>query len=355
MRSFRCGTCGQLIFFENSVCLRCSSPLGYEPGRRDLLTLVDGPDGSLLPADGSVGGRWRRCANDATAGCNWLVAADEPPGALCRSCRLTSVRPADDDTPAMAAFVTAEAAKRRLLDQLARLGLPIVDRVADPTDGLTFELLSARNHSVTTGHLGGVVTLDLSESDDAYREFVRQQLGEPYRTVLGHLRHEIGHYFWPHLVVAAGRLDEFRARFGDERRDYQQALATHYEGGRPAGDDAWSGLHVSRYATVHPWEDWAETFAHYLHIRDGLETADRFGVVIDEPARSFASGVGSPPIGEDTSVGPLVDRWLGLTVAMNAMSRSIGRDDLYPFVLSTDVVAKLDFVHRAVAATAART
>ncbi len=348
MRSFRCGTCGQLIFFDNSVCLRCSSPLGYEPVRRELLTLADGPDGLATVDGGQAPQRWRRCGNDVTAGCNWLVPADGQPGSLCRSCRLTSVRPADDDTAAMGAFVTAEAAKRRLLDQLAGLGLPIIDRVTDPDDGLTFELLSARNHSVTTGHQGGVVTLDLSESDDAYREFVRQQLGEPYRTVLGHLRHEIGHYFWPHLVVAAGRLDEFRARFGDERQDYQAALRDHYEGGRPEGDDAWSGLHVSRYATVHPWEDWAETFAHYLHIRDGLETAADFGVVIDEPARSFASGNGLPSVGEHTTVGPLVDRWLGLTVAMNAMSRSIGRDDLYPFVLSTDVVAKLDFVHRSV-------
>jgi hypothetical protein len=349
MRSFRCGACDHLVFFDNSVCLRCGSPLGYAPDRRLLLALE--PDGDAFRAIGGDGSRWNRCANELVAACNWLVPAEPtlPTGSdRCSSCRLTSVRPPDGDRPAMAAFAKAEGAKRRLIDQLNGLGLPIVDRADDPDHGLAFELLSARNHSVTTGHDRGVVTLDLSESDDAHREFVRQQLGEPYRTVLGHLRHEVGHYFWPKLVVEPGHLVPFRQRFGDERLDYRQALETHYAGGPPAGDER-PPNHVSRYATMHPWEDWAETFAHYLHIRDGLETADQFGLLVDEPARGLGAESWSPPSGlarEYLGITLHLDRWLGLTVATNALSRSMGQEDLYPFILTPTVIDKLEFVHR---------
>lgn len=351
MRSFRCGACDQLVFFDNSVCLRCGSPLGYAPDRRLLLALL--PDGDAMRSADGDGPRLRRCANELVAACNWLVP-DEPGqlagGRRCSSCRLTSLRPADEDQSAMAAFAKAEGAKRRLIDQLNGLGLPIIDRADDPEHGLAFELLSARNHSVTTGHDRGVVTLDLSESDDAHREFVRQQMGEPYRTVLGHLRHEVGHYFWPKLVVERGSLAPFRQRFGDERLDYRQALESHYAGGRPGGDER-PVDHVSRYATMHPWEDWAETFAHYLHIRDGLETADSFGLVVDEPARGLGAESWSPSIGTTRAqlgITPLLDRWLGLTVATNALSRSMGQEDLYPFILSPTVIDKLEFVHRSI-------
>ena len=200
-----------------------------------------------------------------------------------------------------------------------------------------------------TGHEAGLITLDLSESDDAHREFVRQQLGEPYRTVLGHLRHEIGHYYWPMLVEDSGETDAFRSLFGDERISYDDARERHYRSG---ADGSWRDTHVSEYATMHPWEDWAETFAHYLHIVDGLETADAFGLEVHDPAR--AGGRRAWPALEtaehraDGDVDDLVRRWLGLTLALNAMSRSIGQGDLYPFVLSTPVVAKLDLVHRLV-------
>jgi hypothetical protein len=281
------------------------------------------------------------------AACNWLVdVADQNP--LCTSCRLTTVRPHDDDLVAMAAFLDAEVAKRRLLHQLASLGLPVVDRSTDEERGIAFEFLSSRNRSVTTGHAGGVITLDLSESDDAHREFVRQQLGEPYRTVLGHLRHEVGHYFWPGLVVDAGRIDEFRSLFGDERVSYEEARAAHYsddgdtEADTPA-DTSWLDAHVSRYATMHPWEDWAETFAHYLHIQGGIETAESFGLRIEDPVLSAARDASHAA--DERAVAGIVQSWLALTLALNAMSRSIGQGDLYPFVLSDTVIEKLDFVH----------
>jgi hypothetical protein len=328
MQTFRCSVCGQLLFFENSVCLSCGSEVGYDPAERTLV-VIDRE-------------RHRNCANQLVARCNWLVPVGEPE-ALCASCRLTSVRPNDSETAAMAAFADAEAAKRRLLDQLFALGLPVTDRRDDPARGLTFELLSSRDAPITTGHQAGVITLDLSESDDAHREFVRQQLGEQYRTVLGHLRHEIGHYFWPRLVLDAGRLDEFRELFGDERAPYEEALAAHY-GGRAMTD--WSTTHVSQYATVHPWEDWAETFGHYLHIAAGLSTAGSFGLTVGDPAATAGADALGPSQG--LAVESTVVRWLGLVFALNGVARSIGHADLYPFVLAPAVIRKLDFVHRAV-------
>jgi hypothetical protein len=206
--------------------------------------------------------------------------------------------------------------------------------------GLAFELLSSERAPVTTGHADGVITLDVAESDDAHREALREQLGEPYRTVLGHFRHEVGHYYWPLLVPESTARERCRELFGDEREDYGAALERHYETGPPAD---WSQRFVSAYATMHPWEDWAETFAHYLHIWDTLQTAGAFGVNVrgaEDPA----------PDGGD--VRELLDDWLPLTYALNALSRSMGRDDLYPFVLPAPVVDKLAFVHERV--TAAR-
>jgi hypothetical protein len=321
MEAYRCGTCDGLVFFDNSLCLACRSELGFDLAAGAIVVL--GPSA-------------RRCANKLVARCNWLVAADDP-NPLCASCRLTTVRPNDSELDALAAFAEAEAAKRRVIAQLAELGLPVTD--------VSFELLSSSRLPVITGHLGGVITLDLSESDDAHREFVRLQLGEPYRTVLGHLRHEIAHYFWPLLVESGGRIDEFRARFGDERQPYEAALERHYR--QAPHDPDWSKTHVSQYATMHPWEDWAETFAHYLHIRAGLATAESLGLVAGEPSRSAGAVAWSAP--EPTEVGGMIGRWLALTFALNGMSRSIGRGDLYPFVLSPGVVMKLDFVHRCVA------
>jgi hypothetical protein len=348
VQAFRCGVCGHLVFFDNSVCLRCGAGLAYDPEGHRLLTVRDDDDDGLRAVDGGLG-TFRRCDNLHLARCNWVVAADDPYG-LCVSCRLTSVRPADDDAAALEAYADAESAKRRLLHQLIGIGLPVVDRHQDPERGLTFEMLSSRGRSVTTGHQGGVITLDLSESDDAHREFVRQQLGEQYRTVLGHLRHEIGHYYWPFLVEGTDLHAEFRELFGDERVSYQEALERHYAGGSPAVGAEWVDTHVSKYATMHPWEDWAETFAHYLHIQAGLQTADAFGLSVGQP--SSTAGAEAWSATDDVEIGPMIASWLGLTFALNGMSRTIGQNDLYPFVLSGEVVVKLDFVHRAVRAGA---
>jgi hypothetical protein len=318
VRSFSCPTCGQLVFFENTACLRCGSALGFDPGPRQIV--------GLGPGDA-------RCANLDVAGCNWLVARE---GELCASCRLTRTRPGDDDAEGIERFRDAEAAKRWLLFELGELGLP-VESWREREGGLAFDLLSGDRGPVTTGHADGVVTLDVAESDDAHREAMREELGEPYRTVLGHFRHEIAHYYWELLVPEGPVRERCRVLFGDEREDYGEALERHYRQGAPAD---WGERYVSAYATMHPWEDWAETFAHYLHIWDTLQTADAYGVEVG----------GTDPDARAGDFRVLLEDWLPLTYALNALSRSMGRDDLYPFVLPAPVVDKLAFVHERIRA-----
>jgi hypothetical protein len=337
MRSFACPTCSRLVFFHNSECLNCHTALGFDPGERTVVAVGSAP----------------RCANAGLAACNWVVADPGTHGGLCVCCRLTRTRPSDDDTQALAAFADAEAAKRRLVFELLELGLPVVPYDEDTDKGLAFDLLSSRFDQVFTGHEDGVITLDLAESDDVHRETVRTQLGEAYRTVLGHLRHEIGHYYWPLLVEPDPEtLERFRKLFGDETVSYADELDRHYSQGPPPG---WEQDHVSSYATMHPWEDWAETFAHYLHIRDALQTAASFGIAVTGPSavpHDQAAPLRAAP-DEDlagTSFSAIVREWLALTYALNAMERSMGKDDLYPFVLAPTVLDKLTFVHRIVGA-----
>jgi hypothetical protein len=319
MRSFCCPSCRHLVFFENFGCLNCGTQLGYARAAHTLVA-VD----ATAPA---------RCANARIADCNWVPTGDGP---LCDCCALTRTRPADTDPAGMAAFARVEAAKRRLVFQLDELGLP--------TDGVTFDLLSSAEEPVTTGHTDGVVTIDLAEGDDPHREALRVQLAEPYRTLLGHLRHETGHWYWTVLVQPDP--EPFRALFGDERADYAAALERHYRAEPPAG---WAETAVSTYASAHPWEDWAETFAHYLHIQDTLQTAGAFGMVVGGPDAVTETPLTATPGETDpTSFAQIIDTWLPLTYALNAVNRSMGNDDLYPFYLSALVLEKLRFVHDAV-------
>jgi hypothetical protein len=329
MLSFACGHCQQLVFFENTVCLNCSTELGFDPDRLELLALDD------VSADGLY-----RCVNLELAACNWMAPEA---GQLCRSCELTRTRPNDGDHPGLLAFASAEAAKRRVIMQLLDLALPGV-----APGRLAFDLLSSEHERVATGHANGLITIDLAESDDARREARRAQLGEPYRTMLGHLRHELGHYFQPLIVTGDAEWAACRELFGDERADYSRALERHYAEG-PGAD--WPERHVSAYATMHPWEDWAETFAHYLHIRDALQTAAEYGVTVRGPrAVSQDDSLRAIPRPEagDRGFAEALDDWLPLTYALNAVNRSMGLDDLYPFTLAAPVIDKLDFVHQRV-------
>ena len=316
MRDFQCPNCGQRLAFENSQCLRCLSAVGIDPAVGDF----------------ALAGF--RCANAELAACNWLVPVA---GQLCRSCRLTRTRPDDDDLDALREFAQAEKAKRRLVFELDALRLPVRGRAEDPEQGLAFDLLSSRGTPVTTGHADGVITLDLAESDDVHREQLRISMDEPYRTLLGHFRHEIGHYYFTVLVGDLDR-EDFTALFGDPDLDYQAAIDRHYAEGAPSG---WGEEYVSAYATMHPAEDWAETFAHYLHIRDSLDTAAAFAFA---PAGVAIGSVPASGIGFER----VIEVWLPLAWSLNMLNRSMGQDDLYPFVLSPPVLEKLRYVHRLV-------
>jgi hypothetical protein len=321
--AFTCPRCGSVVFFDSASCVTCGAVLGFSS--REV---------TFVEVDGAV-----PCANRAAIGCNWLAEAD-----LCRSCALTRTRPADADAAGLAAWAGVESAKRYLVFQLDQLGLPYTG-----SPGLVFDLLSSTAGPVTTGHADGVVTIDLAEGADPHREGLRVGLAEPYRTVLGHLRHEVGHYYWLVLVDGSAALAEFRTLFGDERADYAEALRVHYD--KP-DDHSWTTSHVSRYAAAHPWEDWAETFAHYLHIRDSLQTAAAWRITVHGPT---SAPVTVEPHRDGTDFDELTAAWLPLSTALNAMNRSMGKDDLYPFVLSTTVLAKLAFVHERITAGASKT
>lgn len=367
-RAFVC-RCGRPVFFRNSVCLACHTPLGYDPDRRRLWPLEPAAAGPgdeagwwrvAQPARGSAAARWRRCSNLGTpSACNWLVAAadpqlrEHPEAPLCRACRLTRTLP-DLSVPENAEhWLRIANAQRRLVSTLIALGLPVRSQGEDPQRGLAFDLLRAPpgGPPVVTGHADGLITLDVEEADDSTRERRRRDLREPYRTLLGHLRHECGHYYWWRLVEPGPWLDAFRAVFGDERADYAAALQQHHGAGPPAD---WNSRHVSAYASCHPWEDWAETWAHYLHLVDTLDTARSFGfdgerVELDyerfEAAWLEDSGDADPEPFLD-----LVNGWMELTGVLNELSRAMGLPDFYPFVLSGPALRKLHLVHRIVKA-----
>jgi hypothetical protein len=334
MRTFACPDCSHLVVFENLVCLHSQTPLAFDWHARDFVSLGDAA----------------ACANRELAACNGAAE----PGGLCFSCALTRTRPADGDEEGLLRFAKAEAAKRRLLFGLLELGLP-VEGYRERSGALAFDLLNSRRGEVTTGHADGVITIDLAEADDAHRERLREQMDEPYRTVLGHMRHEVAHYYEPILCPDGSPARErFRELFGDERADYREAIDRHYSQGPPAD---WESRFVSAYATMHPWEDWAETAAHYMHIRDTLETSVAYGVSVAGPPRLDPQ---EPPLysfpaaaSEDTR--GLLDAWLPLTYALNALNRSMGVSDIYPFVIAPVVVEKLDFIDGLVRETSAVT
>lgn len=336
MRDFLCPNCGQHLAFENSVCLSCGSAVGFSPDAMAFLVITpDGGDGRSGAVDANA---YQLCANLHVAACNWLVEV-QPVRQLCASCELTRTRPADDDAAALAAFAEAERAKRRLIAELYELELPVVGRGRDPDRGLAFDLLSSSNHPVVTGHDDGLITVDLAEGDDVHREQMRVNMDEPYRTLLGHFRHEVGHYYFFRLVDGRPEYrDNFGGLFGDPDADYQAALDRHYQQGPPAG---WEDRFVSAYATMHPAEDWAETFAHYLHIRSTLDTAAAYGLA---PATGTYQRKVLGPSAFDT----IIEMWLPLAWSLNMVNRSMGKPDLYPFVLPGAVLEKMRLVHQVI-------
>jgi hypothetical protein len=353
MKVFRCDHCRQLLFFENVRCVKCDHTLAYLSDLGVVGSLDAAGEAWTSPLPRAKGNTYRLCQNYTRHNvCNWAVAADDP-NPLCRCCRLTTVIP-DLSVPGnREAWYKTEVAKRRLVYTLLALGLPVTDRETDPEQGLDFRFLADPKDPtaspVLTGHAGGVITLNIAEADDAERERRRVQLGEPYRTLLGHFRHEIGHYFWDVLVRDSKHLDGFRTLFGDERADYGEALKRHHAAGPPAD---WQQRFVSAYASAHPWEDWAETWAHYLHMTDTLETAADCGVQLRPDRRGDPTVKHiADPVEKDQKFEDLMDDWFPLTYLLNNLNRGLGLPDGYPFVLSTPATDKLRFAHEVVRAS----
>jgi hypothetical protein len=348
MRLFNCQHCRNLLYFENRTCENCGHRLGYMP-KRSMLTALE-PDGDNWVTLAKPAATVRFCANADFDACNWLIAADSP-DILCASCRHNHTIPDLSLEANLTGWRKLELAKHRLFYTFLKLHLPLKDRREDPEHGLAFDILAdppaQQGPKVMTGHDNGLITLALTEADDAQRELRRQQMGEPYRTLLGHLRHEVGHHFWDVLVRDAGKLDACRPLFGDDSVDYEEALKIHYAEGAPPD---WQNNFISDYATTHPWEDFAETWAHYLHIVDTLETAGAFGVQVApelDASGELQSQADVDPYWEK-DIERLVSEWLPLTFAVNNLNRSMGQPDLYPFILSAPAIKKLGFIHQLV-------
>jgi hypothetical protein len=301
--------------------------------------------------------RYRRCANAQSASaCNWLVPLAEAEAGqnLCRSCRLNRTIPNLTTEENAERSATIELAKRRLVSGLLVLGLPVRSKVSeDPQCGLAFDFLESPGDGskILTGHDDGIITLNIAEANDARREDIRSKMHEPYRTILGHLRHESGHYYWDRLVQGSPSLEEFRNFFGDERADYAEALKKHYAEGPPPN---WPLTYVSGYASSHPWEDWAETWAHYLHMHDALETAAGFRLdtnSVELPLDGFSADVLIEP---DDEFLDQLNCWTRFSAVLNEFARSLGQHDFYPFILSIQSARKLHFVHRVVKAARQR-
>lgn len=329
MKTWDC-RCGSQIFFENTQCVNCGRVLGYEPLGDQMQALEMSYDDQLVALSGES---YRSCANQQLYGiCNWLIPSNSP-DSYCLSCRLNVTIPALLEPSRREWWANMESAKRRLIYSLLRLGLPVTARSEDPR-GLSFAFLEDRRSNpnveeeyIPTGHADGLITVNLAEADSVQRELVRLALGESYRTLLGHFRHESGHYYFDQLLRGNEQLESFRALFGDETADYGEALKNYYAGGRRT---QWSDQYLSAYATSHPLEDWAECWAHYLHMVDTLETATAYGLVS-----------GTHPY---LAVDQWIPEWNALTVALNGLNRSMGLQDAYPFVIGQGAIEKLRFV-----------
>jgi hypothetical protein len=341
MKLFSCQSCGNMLYFENRACARCGHRLGYEPTTQTQLALEE-----RGPGFRAVGGGERRflCENATRDACNWLVPEGSK-GGFCLACRHNGTVPDLSIPGNVQGWRELEAAKHRLFYSLLHWRLPLRTRAEDSQHGLVFNFLADTPvKKIMTGHENGVITIALAEADDIERERRRLEMGEPYRTLLGHFRHEIGHHFWDLLVRDGNQLESCRALFGDDNANYEAALQRHYKEGPPQD---WQQRYVSAYATVHPWEDFAETWAHYVHIVDTLEMAGNFGMKVSpvaDRAGALSAQIDFNPY-DVADFSRIVDIWLPFVFAMNSVSRAIGLRDMYPFIIAPPVIEKMSFIH----------
>jgi hypothetical protein len=346
MKLFECQNCGQLVYFENTQCERCGFALGFLPDAAVMTALKDKGQGKFAPLE-DASRTVSYCANHEHGACNWLVDAGADP--LCSACKLNRTIPDLSQPENLRRWQRIEVAKHRLVYSLIRLGLPIASKKEAPDTGIAFDFLAPPpgedgQGKILTGHDNGEITLNVAEADDAVRAEIREKMHEPYRTLLGHFRHEIAHYYWERLVKDRPAYSQYRKIFGDETKDYNQTLQAYYANGATAD---WVARHISAYASAHPHEDWAETFAHYLHMIDTLETAYAFGLRIRPRAGqddNLKASITFDPYAQ-ANFDTIFDAWIPMTFAVNSINRAMGLDDLYPFVISPEVADKLKTVH----------
>lgn len=347
---YSCDVCGQQIYFENTQCVNCKSQLGYLPVLDNMssLEIVEGIVYKAL-APQAQGAVYKKCKNNYQENvCNWMIP-QEISEDLCLSCRLNDMIPDLSFSENRISWNRLEIAKRRLIYSLLRLGLPLNSKDDDSVNGLAFSFLAEAKRpqlketkKLMIGHEQGKITFNIAEANDAVREKMRLDMNERYRTLLGHFRHEIGHYYWFLLIENnIELLMQFRQLFGDEQIDYNQSLKAYYKDGAPHD---WQSQYISAYASAHPWEDWAESWAHYLHMFDTLETARAWGVSV-----KFKTGTNIQEINLENpaqSFEDMQNQWLHLSCTLNSLNRSMGLKDAYPFIWSSAVVAKLQFIHQ---------
>ncbi len=342
MKIYTC-KCGQPIFFDNSQCLSCKAELGFCPACKSLVPLINEGNGQYQCGNTSCGIYLAKCSNYLKYNvCNRCVAATgvgTSEERFCDCCRYNQTIPDLSVEGNLGKWYRLEMAKRRLFYDLDLLKLPhgtsadgfdpplSFDFKADviPSDNLWRSMGEER---VYTGHANGHITINIREADEVERERLRVDMGEAHRTLIGHFRHEIGHYYWD-VFFKEGDPD-FSRVFGDPHNpDYGVALNNFYENGPPSN---WPDFFVSAYATMHPWEDWAETFAMYLDMVSALETAVQVGL-LDEPWF------------KDNDFDWMAYRFQKMGTALNEMSRTLGLLDMAPVIIAPPVVEKLRFVH----------
>ena len=352
MKIYSCDKCGHQIYFENTLCVNCGSQLGYLPLLGNMTSLE--PAGNNLwqtSAPQTQGSLFKKCQHYHKENiCNWMVECDDPQD-FCLSCRLNEIIP-DLSIPVNRDYWhRLEKAKRRLVFSLMRLNLPLINKKENPDHGLAFIFLAdteepenKESSKVIIGHDEGRITINIAEANDAVIEKMRLDMNEEYRTLLGHFRHEIGHYYWFLLVQTNQKLlNGFRALFGDDQEDYAEALKLYYAQG-PKNN--WSGQFICAYASAHPWEDWAESWAHYLHMYDALETAHAWGLMIKYKNGPELNMIQFKEMMQDFDA--MKNQWGYLCAALNSMNRSMGMRDVYPFVWTDAIIEKLRFIHKVI-------
>lgn len=340
MKIFQCPQCNHSVYFENTQCLQCGSSFGFSEKHMEMFSVDKGKQ-AFKPA-------YKYCENFYLNACNWLLEK-ESPRTLCKACQLNHTIPDLRYSDNVKKWQKLEIAKHGLVYSLIKLNLRVEGQQYGGDKGLSFDFLSAKGapvgKKITTGYLKGLITINLDEADSVHREYIREKLAEPYRTLIGHFRHEIGHYYWEKIILSDySQLNRFRQLFGNDMLDYGQALKSYY-----ARKDAfvWRDQFISDYASAHPLEDWAETWAHYLHLMDTLETAYFFGLSLQPKmvkGESMSMNAYFDPYSE-RNFETIINAWLPMTYAVNSINRSMGLPDLYPFVLSNTIMNKLKFIH----------